>query len=125
MLKSNMEVKHAPTHMQTPWTLARNDDQYIIAEHPQDENTYRFIALCDSKYDTGREPDAYDKAMDKANAAFIVRAVNEREEMLSALRLAQATIHATWKSLRLAKDSEVAKAWQVVTKAIAKAEGKE
>jgi hypothetical protein len=58
------------------------------------------------------------------NAAFIVRAVNCHEEMLSALRIAQVTIHATWKSLNLPKDGNVAKAFQDISQAIAKAEGK-
>ena len=43
-------------------------------------------------------------------------------EMLSALRQAQATIHATWKSLGLSKDGDVAKVFQAVSQAIAKAE---
>lgn len=71
-------------------------------------------------------------------AFFIVRAVNEydslvarvrsleneQEELLSALKRAKETIHATWTSRGLGKDDYLAELFETVSQAIAKAKGR-
>jgi hypothetical protein len=40
-----------PKHTPGPWELQRTDDLQVVRK--TGENTYRFIARCDSNYDTG------------------------------------------------------------------------
>lgn len=105
---------HAPQHTPTPWKLEGNLE--ISGPPEADIYDYRFIALADSQFDQKADKTPEQEQTDRANAAFIVRAVNAHEELLEALKQL-ANI-----SNRHSKNSVVASIVEQAWKAIAKAE---
>lgn len=69
------EVKHTPT----PWHIDDHNMSAIL--HQTGDRSYRHVALCDNKYDTGRD-DMKQVDIDMSNAAFIVEAVNQHDSLI-------------------------------------------
>lgn len=110
-----MNMKTKPTHTPTPWKIVNRSltDPLDLSGRTIKDGRNRILAHL---YPT---PSGLGLEEQKANAAFIVRAVNAHEKLVEALRNAQAAL------LVLSPNATDTRMMRDIEQAIAKAEGRE
>lgn len=79
MMKNAKTTTNEATHTPTPWSVANN---WIVRRHPTCDIR---VAVCDAY----TAPKAVSDPRDRANAAYIVNAVNLHDKLTRVLRIAE------------------------------------